>query len=114
MEENVWSEPDIYPLLNEDYVLISLYVDDRRELPEKEQFDFKYDSGRVKSINTIGKKWGTFQTVNFGAASQPYYVLLSPEMEVLSPAIQNSDSDTYRDWLKQGLQRFKEVAILDK
>ncbi|MEX0289331.1 MAG: cytochrome c biogenesis protein CcdA [Flavobacteriaceae bacterium] len=112
MEENVWSEPDIYPLLKEDYVLISLYVDDRKELPAEEQFDYKYASGRVKKINTIGEKWGTFQTINFGAASQPYYVLLSPDLEVLSPAIQNTDSDTYRNWLRSGLESHKLSASL--
>jgi len=112
MEENVWSEPDVYPLIKEDYVLISLYVDDRKELPEEQQFDYKYDTGRVKSINTVGEKWGTFQTVNFGAASQPYYVLLTPELEVLSPAIQNTDSDTYREWLKSGLENHKLSANL--
>ena len=112
MEENVWSEPDIYPLLKEDYVLISLYVDDRKELPSNEQFDYKYSSGRVKTINTIGEKWGTFQTINFGAASQPYYVLLSPDLEVLSPAIQNTDSDTYRLWLENGLEQHKALASL--
>ena len=48
MEENVWSDPDVYPMLKEDYILISLYVDDRKELPADEQFDFKYASGRVK------------------------------------------------------------------
>ncbi|MCW5515447.1 protein-disulfide reductase DsbD family protein [Muriicola sp. Z0-33] len=112
MEENVWSEPDVYPLIKEDYVLISLYVDDRKELPKEQQFSYKYDSGRVKDINTIGEKWGTFQTVNFGAASQPYYVLLSPDLEVLSPAIQNTDSDTYREWLKSGLEHHKLSASL--
>jgi len=106
MEENVWSEPDIYPLLKEDYVLISLYIDDRKELPEKEQFNYKFESGRVKTIETIGEKWGTFQTLNFGAASQPYYVLLSPDLELLNSAIQNTDSNTYRDWLVEGLERF--------
>ena len=108
MEENVWSEPDIFPILNEDYVLISLYIDDRTELPEDEQFNFEYDSGRVKTINTIGEKWGTFQTINFGSASQPYYVLLSPQLEVLNSAIQNTDSDTYRDWLRTGLKAFED------
>ncbi len=108
MEENVWSEPDIYPILNEDYVLISLYIDDRTPLPDDQQFNFEYDSGKVKTINTIGEKWGTFQTLNFGSASQPYYVLLSPELEVLNSAIQNTDSDTYRDWLRKGLQTFEE------
>ncbi|UCD62278.1 MAG: thioredoxin family protein, partial [Flavobacteriaceae bacterium] len=93
MEENVWSEPDIYQMLNEDYVLISLYIDDRKSLPKNEQFNYKFDSGRVKDIESVGEKWGTFQTLNFGAASQPYYVLLSPDLEVLNSSIQNADSE---------------------
>ena len=111
MEENVWSEPDVYELLKEDYVLISLYIDDRKELAENEQFDFKYDSGRVKTISTIGEKWGTFQTINFNSASQPYYVLLSPDLELLNSAIQSADSDVYRDWLKKGLEKHKELSM---
>ncbi len=110
MEENVWSDPEVYPLLKEGYVLISLYVDDSAELPKEEQFDFKFESGRVKTIETIGQKWGTFQTLNFGAASQPYYVLLSPEMEVLNMAIQSTDAETYREWLKKGLQNHGAMA----
>ncbi|MGB5820532.1 MAG: cytochrome c biogenesis protein CcdA [Saonia sp.] len=111
MEENVWSEPDIYPLLKEDYVLISLYVDDRNALPENEQFNFKYESGRVKTIKTIGQKWGTFQTLNFNAASQPYYVLLSPNMELLNHAVQYTDRDAYKDWLLTGLKKHKELSL---
>lgn len=107
MEENVWSEPGVFKLLKEDYVLISLYVDDRKELPKESQFKFKYDSGRVKTIETIGEKWGTFQDVNFNVASQPYYVLLSPDLEVINRAIQTSDSATYEVWLKEGLQNIK-------
>lgn len=107
MEENVWSEADIYPILKEDYVLISLYIDDRKELAKEQQFDFKYESGRVKEITTIGQKWGTFQTLNFNAASQPYYVLLSPEMEVLNSAVQYTDRDTYKAWLLQGLENYR-------
>jgi len=112
MEETVWSEPDIYPILKEEYVLISLYIDDRKELPEEEQFDFKYESGRVKKINTVGEKWGTFQTLNFNAASQPYYVLLSPDLEVLNTAVQYTDRDTYKEWLKKGVSNFKELGQL--
>lgn len=108
MEENVWSEPDIFPILKNDYVLISLYVDDRKELPEDQQFDFQYDSGRVKRIQNIAQKWGTFQDINFNAVSQPFYVLLSPELEVLNSSIQNSDADTYRLWLLEGLHNFKQ------
>lgn len=107
MEENVWSEPDIYPMIKNDYVLISLYVDDRKQLPENEQFDFKYESGRVKNIKTIGEKWGTFQTLNFNAASQPYYVLLSPDLEVLNIPVQYVDRDVYKEWLSKGLSNFK-------
>ncbi|WP_375324601.1 protein-disulfide reductase DsbD family protein [Flagellimonas sp. GZD32] len=103
MEENVWSDPSVYQLLKEEYILISLYVDDRKKLPEAEKFDFKYDSGRIKSIETVGQKWGTFQTINFNAASQPYYVLLSPNMEVLNDAVQYVDVETYEAWLKSGL-----------
>ncbi|MEZ4811847.1 MAG: cytochrome c biogenesis protein CcdA [Allomuricauda sp.] len=105
MEENVWSDASVYPLLKEEYVLISLYVDDRKELPEGEKFDFKYDSGRIKAIKTVGQKWGTFQTINFNAASQPYYVLLSPDLEILNDAVQYVDVETYRQWLQTGLEK---------
>ncbi|NAY90813.1 DUF255 domain-containing protein [Muricauda sp. JGD-17] len=105
MEENVWSHPDIYPLLKNEYVLISLYVDDRKELPKEEQFDFQFESGRIKAIETVGQKWGTFQTINFNAASQPYYVLLSPNLELLNDAVQYVDVETYERWLKSGLEK---------
>jgi len=108
MEENVWTATDIYPMIKNDYVLISLYIDDRKELPELEQFDFKFKSGRVKRIETIGQKWGTFQTLNFNAASQPYYVLLSPDLEVLNTEIQYTDAETYKAWLIKGLENFRE------
>ncbi len=110
MEENVWSDPDIYALLKEDYVLISLYIDDRKELSTAEQFDYKFESGRVKTIKTIGEKWGTFQTINFNSASQPYYVLLSPDLELLNSAIQSADIEVYRQWLLKGLESHKELA----
>ncbi len=110
MEENVWSETDIHSILKEDYVLISLYIDDRKALSENEQFDFKYDSGRVKTIETVGQKWGTFQTLNFNAASQPYYVLLSSNMEVLNKAVQYTDRDSYKKWLNSGLEKFRTLS----
>lgn len=108
MEENVWTAPDIYPMIKDDYVLISLYIDDRKELPALEQFDFKFASGRVKRIETVGQKWGTFQTLNFNAASQPYYVLLSPDLKVLNTEIQYTDAETYKAWLIKGLENFRE------
>ncbi len=105
MEENVWSDSRIYSLLKEEYVLISLYVDDRKALSKNDQFDFQYESGRVKTIETIGQKWGTFQTINFNAASQPYYVLLSPDLKLLNSATQYTDIEAYETWLKSGLEK---------
>ena len=108
MEENVWSEPDIYQTLKEDFILISLYVDDNeKELPKALQFDFLKPNGKVKKIETYGDKWATFQVVNFKNASQPYYVLMSPDLEILNSTQQYTDRDTYYKWLKEGLQVFK-------
>ncbi|GFD72585.1 MULTISPECIES: protein-disulfide reductase DsbD family protein [Tenacibaculum] len=107
MEENIWSQPDIYSLINDDYVLISLYVDDhQRMLPEEEQFDFIKSNGKVKRIRTYGDKWATFQSANFKTASQPFYVLMSPELEILNSPQQYTDHGTYYNWLKTGLDRF--------
>ncbi|EAR15515.1 protein-disulfide reductase DsbD family protein [Robiginitalea biformata] len=110
MEEQVWSNPEVFRLLDEEYILISLYVDDREELPESEQFVFRFDSGRTKRIRTVGDRWSAFQTANFGAVSQPYYVQLSPDLHILNPAIQNTDTRTYRDWLVSGLRAQEQVA----
>lgn len=107
MEENVWSDPTVFNLIKNEFVLISLYVDDRAPLPAADQFIFEYASGRQKSIKTIGQKWGTFQTVNFNAASQPYYLMMSPDLEILAPAIQYTDVNTYEQWLSLGIQTFK-------
>ena len=109
MEENVWSEPDIYQILKEEYILISLYVDDNeKELPKEQQFDYLRPNGNIKKIKTVGDKWATFQTVNFKTASQPYYVLMSPDLEILNSPLQYTDRDTYYTWLKESLSRFKE------
>lgn len=107
MEENVWSETEVYNLINDNYVLISLYVDDRKDLPEDKQFDFERTDGNVKKIKTIGDKWATFQIVNFQTASQPYYLLLSPELEMLNTPKEYTDKADYTQWLKTGLENFK-------
>ena len=106
VEENVWSDPAIYTLLKEKYILISLYVDDRKELPTAAQFKFKRANGKLKDIETVGDKWATFQTVNFQTASQPYYVLMTADLEILNHAEQYTDKDTYLTWLKKGIVNF--------
>ena len=108
MEENVWSQGQVYRLLNEEFVIISLYVDDRQKLPERDQFDFQYPNGRVKTMETVGEKWATFQRINFSAASQPFYVLMSADGTLLNSPIQYTDTSTYRAWLESGLKSLKE------
>ena len=104
MEEHVWTDPEVKKLMQQ-YVLISLYVDDKEELPKDKQFDFKHHNGRVEYIKTIGDKWATFQEVNFSSASQPYYVLLSPDTELLSTPVQYVDVETYKEWLRKGVSK---------
>jgi len=105
VEENVWSKPEIFKLLNEEVVLISLYVDDRLSLAQSQQFNFEYSDGRIRTINTVGEKWATFQSINFNAASQPYYVLLQADGTLLNSPIQYTDATTYLAWLKSGLNK---------
>ena len=105
VEENIWSRPEVFRLLNEELVLISLYVDDRSALPEGEQFNFKYPNGRVRTIKTVGEQWASFQSLNFNTASQPYYVLLQADGTLLNTPIQYTDAATYLDWLEEGLGR---------
>ena len=107
MEENIWVKPEIYSLISDDYVLISLYVDDHeRQLPEEEQFDFIKPNGKVKRIRTYGDKWATLQVANFKTASQPFYILMSPNLELLNSPQQYTDHTSYYNWLKTGLDNF--------
>ena len=105
VEENVWSQPEIFQLLKEEVVLVSLYVDDRQPLAEDQQFNFQYPDGRVRTINTVGEQWATFQSINFNSASQPYYVLLGTDGTLLNSPIQYTDAKTYLSWLKAGLNK---------
>ncbi|MDA7777647.1 thioredoxin family protein [Flavobacteriaceae bacterium] len=105
MEENVWAAPEVYKLLKERYIIISLYVDDREALSAEGQFNYQYADGRSKEINTVGKKWATFQAINFNTASQPFYVQLTAEGQLLNTPIQYTDKATFEKWLLQGLER---------
>lgn len=108
MEENVWSDPSIYNILKDDYILISLYVDDNeKKLPEADQFSFKKANGKIKKIKTYGDKWSTFQVVNFKNASQPYYILMNANLEILNSPQQYTDIETYKNWLEKGIYNFK-------
>lgn len=105
MEENVWSDPEVYNALKK-YVLISLYVDDRKELPKELQFEYQKKNGKTKTIKTVGSKWATFQAINFETASQPFYVQISPSLEWLNNPEKYTDKKTYLNWLEKGLANF--------
>jgi thiol:disulfide interchange protein DsbD len=112
MEEQVWTREDIFKVINEDYILVSLYVDDRKELEEDDRFNFLKPTGGTKRIKTVGDKWATFQTVNFENNSQPYYILLDADYNLLNKPIgYTPDGDEYLFWLNQGLDNFKGNSI---
>jgi thiol:disulfide interchange protein DsbD len=103
MEENVWIEEEINKMLNEDYVLVSLYADDRKKLAKT-----LITPGGVK-LRNVGNKWAEFQKVNFKKNSQPYYVLITTDEKVLNtPKAYTPDITTYKNFLKEGLEQFKE------
>ena len=108
MEEQVWSKDKIYEMLKKDYVIISLYVDDRKELNKEDQFQYIKPNGKLKNIETIGDKWATLEIENFEVASQPFYVLLDYNMELLNyTTAYTPNADEYYEWLKKGVENFK-------
>ncbi|CAL1516531.1 cytochrome c biogenesis protein CcdA [Chitinophaga sp. MM2321] len=108
MEENVWTKDEVKVLIEENYILVSLYVDDRKVLPEDEQFLFTTSNGHKKKIITIGDKFATMQTETFANNSQPFYALISPDEQLLTrPVGYTPDAKVYADWLKCGLEAFK-------
>lgn len=108
MEEFVWSEPDILPLLQNELILASLYVDDKEELPEAEQTKIDMGNGQMKKIKTIGDKWSMFQQVNFNNNSQPHYVLVTPEGKVINTPVSGYMSkEDFKKFLTCGIDFYK-------
>ena len=106
MENNVWSDPGILPILKNDVVLISLYVDDKRELPKNEQFT----TASGDEIITIGDKWTDFMISKYKTNTQPLYVITDLEGKNLNnskPTISYVTTEEYLAWLKEGISNFK-------
>ena len=103
VEENIWTQPEVYQLLRDEVVVISLYVDDRKTLPEEEQQRITYADGSSRVLETVGQKWSAFQAINFKSVSQPYYVLMQADGTILNTPIQYTDKATYLAWLKEGI-----------
>ena len=104
MEENVWSKPAIFNLLDNNFVIISLYVDDRTKLSIEEEFKFLNNSGNIQYVNNIGRKWSLFQRINFNNASQPYYVAMLPSGKVLTEPIQFTSEKNFKNWLDSSIE----------
>ena len=108
MEEQVWSDHNVKSILSNDVVLISLYVDERIDLPKNEQYETTL-AGKTKMIKTTGDKWMLLQANTYGTNSQPYYIFLNHnEQQMVEPA-NYQDFGTvklFTDWLNRGLEEF--------
>jgi len=106
MEQNVWAKDEILPILKNDVVLISLYVDDKRPLANGEEIESKLRPG--KKLKYIGQKWSEFQIIRYGANAQPFYILMDHNEENLTePVAYTPNVEEYHDWLKKGIANFK-------
>lgn len=108
MEEFVWSEGDILPILQNDVVLASLYVDDKEELPEDQKTKIDLGDGQIKKVKTIGDRWSLFQQVNFNNNSQPHYVLLTPDGKVINTPVSGyMPKEDFKKFLECGVNYYK-------
>jgi thioredoxin-related protein len=108
MEENVWTQPEVYNYIKENFILVSLYVDDRQSLPAEERINnYKTKDSNTKDIITIGDKWATFQSENFNQTTQPLYVILDTQERLMNhPVAYTPDADEYLAWLKCGREAY--------
>lgn len=105
MEDHVWTDSKILPTLKNEIVLISLYVDDKKPLPENEQYVSKTTGQRIKSV---GNKWSDFQIEHYQANAQPYYIILDADGNRLNePVGYTPDVDEYAAWLEEGIANYK-------
>ncbi len=116
MEEKVWTDPVVDSLMRTQFVVVSLYVDERRSLPLTEQIpDYKTKQGIEKSIITIGDKWATFQSENFDAVAQPQYAILDTDESALTKSkAYTPDADEFAEWLRCGLDAFQRYNLEKK
>ena len=105
MELAVWTDPKVSSLITNDYVLITLYVDNKTKLPQPVKV---MENGKERTLRTVGDKWSYLQRVKFGANAQPFYVLIDNEGKPLNKSYSyDEDIDKYVDFLQQGLDNYK-------
>lgn len=107
MEAAVWTDPKVSDLINNDYVLITLYVDNKTPLTEPVKI---VENGTERTLRTVGDKWSYLQRVKFGANAQPFYVLLDNQGRPLNKSYAyNEDIPKYIEFLQTGLENYKKA-----
>ena len=111
MEEKVWGEEDVINILRDSVVIISLYVDDKRELPEDQHSEQEIAPGKIINVTTIGDKWSAYQAKTYKSLSQPYYRMLDKNGDDLSNGsadyLNHGNRQDFLQWLRTGLKQFK-------
>jgi thiol:disulfide interchange protein DsbD len=108
MEENVWTDPAVSSYIKNNFILVSLYVDDKALLPVEKRFKYTSKAGTIKDINSVGDLWATFQAENFNQVTQPLYVVLSPDQNLLSnPIGYTPNIQEYLNWLQCSVAKGK-------
>ena len=109
MEENVWTDPTVSSYIKDNFILVSLYVDDKEMLPVDKRFKYTSKAGTIKEINSVGDLWATFQAENFNQVTQPLYVVMSPEQNLLSnPVGYTPNVQEYLQWLQCSVAKGKQ------
>ncbi len=107
MEEKVWTDPTVLAMMKNQFVVVSLYVDERKVLPAAAQQTFKTKTGIQKEIVTVGDQWATFQSENFNAVAQPQYAIVSLDEKALTKTkAYTPDAREFQNWLECGLEAF--------
>ena len=105
MEASVWTDPRVKDLLEKDFVLISVFVDDKTALNKPYEIT---ENGRTRTISTIGDKWSYLQRTKFGANAQPFYVVLNNEGKPLNKSFSfDEDADNFIAWLEKAKEHLK-------
>ena len=111
MEEKVWGEEDVINILRDSVVIISLYVDDKRELPEDQHSEQEIAPGKIISVTTIGDKWSAYQAKTYKSLSQPYYRMLDKNGDDLSNGsadyLNHGNRQDFLKWLRTGLKQYR-------
>lgn len=110
MEEKVWPDARVQQLMREEFVVLSLYVDERKKLPLTEQQVVSMPDGSSRTLVTVGDKWAHFQINYFGATSQPQYALITADERMLTrPKFYTPDATEFADWLECGLNAYRKL-----